>query len=166
MFPHCPAGAMRFSKKTEYGLRAVFAMARAAIRAGGPDAEGAVCRIEQISRQENIPVKFLEQILLGLRHAGLLASKRGVGGGYRLARPAGQITVGDVVRALDGPLAPLSCVLPEQRRIHCTCPDARVCPVRILMTGLQVQLDDLFNRGTLEDILRETPQTEGLSFEI
>ena len=90
--------SMRLSKKTEYALRALFAIARTS-----HGQENASWRIEQLSRQENIPIKFLEQILLSLRNAGLLASKRGVGGGYRMARRADEISVGEVIRALDGP---------------------------------------------------------------
>ena len=152
---------MRLSKKTEYALRALFAIARAS---NGPSPGS--WRIEQVSRQENIPVKFLEQILLSLRHAGLLASKRGVGGGYRLARPATEITVGEVIRALDGPLTPLPCASPQARRERCTCPDERTCPVRILMTEVQRQLESLFDGRTLAAVLEQTPRPAALSFEI
>ncbi len=152
---------MRLSKKTEYALRALFAIARAS---SGP--AGGSWRIEQVSRQENIPVKFLEQILLSLRHAGLLASKRGVGGGYRLARAASEITVGEVIRALDGTLTPLPCASPEARRERCTCPDERTCPVRVLMTEVQTQLDAMFDGRTLADVLEQVPRPGALSFEI
>ena len=152
---------MRFSKKTEYALRGLFAIARAT-----RSVSGGACRIEQISREEDIPVKFLEQILLGLRHAGLLASKRGVGGGYRLARPPGEISVGEVVRALEGPLSPMPCTSPEHRRERCTCPDARTCPVRALMADIEGPLESLFDDRTLEDVLRLIPQGAALSFEI
>ena len=111
---------MRLSKKTEYALRALFAIARAA--------DGRVTtswRIEELSRQENIPIKFLEQILLSLRNAGLLASKRGVGGGYRMARRPDEISVGEVIRALDGPFTPLPCASATARRERCSCPDER-----------------------------------------
>ena len=152
---------MRLSKKTEYALRALFAIARVS---SGP--AGGTWRIEQVSRQENIPVKFLEQILLSLRHAGLLASKRGVGGGYRLARAAAEITVGEVIRALDGPLTPLPCASPEARRERCTCPDERTCPVRILMMDVQTQPETLFDGRTLADVLEQVPRPSALSFEI
>ncbi len=152
---------MRLSKKTEYALRALFAIARTSNRPAGGS-----WRIEQVSRQENIPVKFLEQILLSLRHAGLLASKRGVGGGYRLARAASDITVGEVIRALDGPLTPLPCASPEARRERCTCPDERTCPVRFLMTEVQTQLESMFDGRTLADVLEQVPRPAALSFEI
>jgi Rrf2 family protein len=151
---------MRLSKKTEYALRALFAIARAS--GGGKGA----WRIEQISTQENIPVKFLEQILLSLRHVGLLTSKRGVGGGYRLARPPGEITVGEVIQALEGPLTPLPCASPELRRERCTCPDERTCPVRVLMVEVQARLESALAARTIEDVLRCTPAPGALSFEI
>lgn len=165
---------MRLSKKTEYALRALFAIARAF-----PN-DNAAQRIEQLSRQENIPVKFLEQILLSLRHAGLLSSKRGVGGGYRLARPPAQISIGEVIRTLEGPLTPLPCAVNVQetaadktavagrrRDPRCTCPDERTCPVRVLMVAVQEQLTALLDGRSLEDILREVPVTESaLSFDI
>ena len=152
---------MRLSKKTEYALRALFAIARAS---NAP--AGASWRIEQVSRQENIPVKFLEQILLSLRHAGLLASKRGVGGGYRLARASTEITIGEVIRALDGPFTPLPCASPQARRERCTCPDERTCPVRVLMTQVQAQMETLFDSRTLADVLEQAPRSAALSFDI
>jgi Rrf2 family protein len=152
---------MRFSKKTEYALRALFAIARVA-----QGATAGSWRIEEISRQENIPIKFLEQILLSLRNAGLLASKRGVGGGYRLARPPRDIAVGEVIRALHGPFTPLPCAIPDRRRELCTCPDERTCPVRVLMVDVQARLEELFDGRSLEDILRQVPQAGALSFEI
>ncbi len=154
---------MRLSKKTEYALRALFAIAR------GPSVPGQAngsWRIEQLSRQENIPIKFLEQILLSLRNAGLLASKRGVGGGYRMTRPAAEISVGEVIRALDGPFTPLPCASPQARRERCSCPDERTCPLRVLMTEVQSRMETLLDRRTLEDVLRQVPAPGALSFEI
>ena len=152
---------MRLSKKTEYALRALFAIAR---KAHGP--ECAPWRIEQLSKQENIPIKFLEQILLSLRNAGLLASKRGVGGGYRLVRSPQEISVGEVIRALDGPFTPLPCASPEARRERCSCPDERTCPLRVLMTEVQSRMESLLDDRSLEDVLREVPAPGALSFEI
>jgi Rrf2 family protein len=83
---------MRLSKKAEYGLRALVAIARQPRRSWS---------IQELAAQERIPIKFLEQILLGLRHAGVLSSKRGVGGGYTLVRPAEEIRLGDVIAVFD-----------------------------------------------------------------
>ncbi len=87
---------MNFSKKAEYALRAVMAMSRSV--------PGTVFSIQSISHEEHIPLKFLEQILLILRKAGLLQSKRGAGGGYQLARPANRITLCEILEHVDGPL--------------------------------------------------------------
>ncbi|MEA3212265.1 MAG: hypothetical protein QOE70_5322 [Chthoniobacter sp.] len=146
---------MRISKKAEYALRALVAVAR----------EPRSWSIQELSAQENIPVKFLEQILLTLRHAGLLASKRGVGGGYTLLRAANEITLGEVLRVLDGPLAPVACAAecPTER---CTCPDPRRCPLRLVMTDLRRELTTMLESRTIEDLLRLAPASDALAFEI
>ena len=108
---------MRISRKSEYALRALVLLAR----------ERRCWGIQELSERENIPVKFLEQILLTLRHAGMLASKRGVGGGCTLIREPDEITVAEVIRTFDGPLAPVSCAA-ERPVEKCTCPDPRACP--------------------------------------
>ncbi len=146
---------MRISKKAEYALRALVAMAR----------QPRSWPIQELSTRENIPIKFLEQILLTLRHAGLLASKRGVGGGYTLAAQPSQITVGAVVRALDGPLAPVACAA-ERPAEECTCPDPRTCPLRLLMTEVRRDLTAMLDARTLEDMLRLAPGGESLAFDI
>ena len=90
---------MKVSKKGEYGIRALCQLAE---RQG----EGVV-QIREIARLESIPRKFLEGILLQMKSAGLVRSRRGVEGGYALARPPEDITLGEVIRLLDGPLAPM-----------------------------------------------------------
>jgi Rrf2 family protein len=95
---------MRVSAKVDYALRASVELAAAR---DGP------MKGEQISRAQGIPLKFLENILLELRHHGLVASQRGVEGGYWLARPADEITVADVIRAVEGPLANVRGTRPE-----------------------------------------------------
>lgn len=146
---------MRLSKKAEYGLRALAAMARGKRS----------WSIQELSAQENIPVKFLEQILLTLRHAGVLSSRRGVGGGYSFAKPASETTVGEVVRSLDGPLSPVPCAS-EQPGERCTCPDVRACPVRLLMLQFRDELAAWLDARTIEDLARLGPPTTGLAFEI
>ena len=90
---------MRLSKRAEYALRALTAMA--------PRPAQTVSQIEELSTAEGLPPKVLEQILLVLKKADLLHSKRGVGGGYHLTRPASSITVGEILRAVDGPFLPI-----------------------------------------------------------
>ncbi|HEU4979099.1 MAG TPA: Rrf2 family transcriptional regulator [Solirubrobacteraceae bacterium] len=98
---------MRISAKADYAVRAAVELARAA---DGP------VKGEAIARAQGIPPKFLENILGDLRHAGLVHSRRGADGGYSLARPASEITVADVIRAVDGPLASVRGERPENVR--------------------------------------------------
>ena len=153
---------MRISRKAEYALRALVAIARQP----GPVAGGRRSwRIEELSARENIPVKFLEQILLSLRHGGLLTSKRGVGGGYALLRAPAEITVAEVVRILDGPLAPVPCSV-DRPSEKCTCPDPRTCAVRLLMIDVRKDLATILESRTIEDMLRLAPAGDVMAFEI
>ena len=146
---------MRLSKKAEYALRALVSIAR----------QPRSWRIEELSARENIPIKFLEQILLALRHAGLLTSKRGVGGGYALVRSPAEITVGEVIRILDGPLAPVPCTL-ERPAEKCTCPDPRTCVLRLVMTELRREMNQVLDSRTIDDMVRMVPHPEAFAFEI
>ncbi|MGA3170635.1 MAG: Rrf2 family transcriptional regulator [Chthoniobacteraceae bacterium] len=146
---------MRISRKAEYALRALVALAR----------HGRPLQIGELSRIENIPVKFLEQILLALRNDGFLASKRGVGGGYALKQPADKIPVGKVLRALDGPIAPLPCAATKGSDVPCSCPDPRTCPLRVLMTQLHEEMNAFLDARTIED-LAKMDVGHALAFEI
>lgn len=147
---------MRISKKAEYALRALVAMARQPAKSWP---------IQDLAARENIPIKFLEQILLSLRHAGYLSSKRGVGGGYTLVRAAEEIRLSDVIELLDGPMAPVPCAA-ERPAEKCTCPDPRTCPLRMLMTDVRRMLDDTLGARTIEDMLQLAPGTNTLAFDI
>jgi Rrf2 family protein len=146
---------MRISKKSEYALRSLLVFAR------NPRSY----QIQELSRMEKIPIKFLEQILLTLRHAGLLDSKRGVGGGYVMRVPANQITVGKVIQIMDGPLSPVPCaaVNPSEQ---CTCPDPRTCALRLFMTQVREKLSTILEERTIEDLMRMGPDAAGLAFDI
>ena len=146
---------MRISRKAEYALRALVALAR----------NGRPLQIGELSRLENIPVKFLEQILLALRNDGFLASKRGVGGGYALKRSPEKIPVGEVVRALDGPLAPLPCAAITGDDVPCSCPEPRTCPIRSFMTQLHGEMNALLDARTIDD-LAKMDVGQALAFEI
>jgi Rrf2 family protein len=95
-----------------------------------PDVQPPIVQIRDISESERIPAKFLEQILLTLKNAGLLHSKMGVGGGYYLARNPQDITLGQVFRVLDGPIAPVKCVS-RMAYESCDCPDQETCGLRL-----------------------------------
>jgi Rrf2 family protein len=113
------------SAKAKYGLKAVLYLA---------DREGqGGCLIADIAKSEQIPKKFLDTILLELKNNGLLHSKKGKGGGYVLARPAAKITAGQIVRILDGPLAPIACVSYTAYKPCLDCPDENACRIRKIM---------------------------------
>jgi len=147
---------MRISKKAEYALRALVAMARPPARSWS---------IHELASGERIPIKFLEQILLALRRAGVLHSKRGVGGGYILVRAPEDISIGNVIAIFDGPLAPIPCAA-ERPTERCTCPDPRTCPLRLVMTGIRKNFAALLDAQTIEDMLKFAPGPQTLAFDI
>ncbi len=136
---------MKISKKSEYAIRALVAIARVPT--------GSLHQIQQLSQNESIPVKFLEQILLILRHAGILTSRRGVKGGYSYARNPDEVTVGEVIRLMDGPLAPVPCAAPNPTE-RCSCPDPETCELRILMIKIRHELSESLDNCTIVDIIR------------
>ena len=146
---------MHLSKKAEYALRALAAIAR----------QPRAWQIQELSRAEKIPDKFLEQILLTLRRAGLLTSKRGLGGGYTLHKAASEITLGEVIAIMDGPLAPVPCAA-ENPSEKCTCPNPHTCPIRKVMTGFRKEMEATLHGQTIEDLVRLSPSPDALAFEI
>jgi Rrf2 family protein len=134
------------SKRTQYGLRAVLNLAR---RYG----EGPVL-IATISQEETIPIKFLELILLNLKGRGLLRSKTGKGGGYELTQAPAEITIGSLIRMMEGPLAPLPCASETAYRPCEECPDVERCGVRIIMRQVRDAMAEVLDRTTLADLLR------------
>jgi Rrf2 family protein len=147
---------MRLSKKAEYGLRALVAIARQPSRSWS---------IQELAGQERIPIKFLEQILLSLRHAGILSSKRGVGGGYTLVRPAEGIRLGEVIAIFDGTLAPVPCSVDKPTE-PCTCPEPMTCPVRLTMIKVRKEIAAVLDSRTIEDMAKLAPGPTPLAFEI
>lgn len=139
---------MKFSKKSEYGLRAL-------IELTAQHKRGLIQRHEIADRQ-NIPIEFLEQILLTLKNAGLLASKRGVNGGYSLIKSPDEITLGQVIRLLDGPLAPIGCVSKTAYRKCHDCPYAEKpsCPIQSVMLGVRNVISDILDHYTLRDFVK------------
>jgi Rrf2 family protein len=108
-------------------------------------------QIKEISLREQISTKFLEQILLTLKNAGMLHSKMGVGGGYYLARSAGEITLGQIFRVLDGPVAPVKCVS-QMAYEPCGCPDEETCGLRLVMGDVRNAIVDILDQTTLADV--------------
>jgi Rrf2 family protein len=140
---------MRLSKRGEYGLRAMIALAESTSPGGPP----VMMQIKEISHREQISPKFLEQILLGLKNAGLLHSKMGVSGGYYLARPASEITLGQIFRVLDGPVAPIRCVS-QMAYESCGCPDEEACGLRLVMGDVRNAIVNILDNTSLADVIK------------
>ncbi len=147
---------MRLSKRGEYGLRAMIVLA-----SPGPDGRIPIVQIRDISEREKIPSKFLEQILLSLKNSGLLHSKMGVGGGYYLAKPAKDITLGHIIRVLDGPIAPIKCVS-QIAYESCGCPDEETCGLRMVMFDVRAAMSAILDKTSLEDVTKRVDMQRDL----
>ena len=140
---------MRLSKKGEYAVRALVEIGFES-RAKPQN----LIQISTVAQRTNIPEKFLEQILLALRNGGVLKSKRGVEGGYSLAKAPSEITLGEVIRLLDGPLAPIPCVSVTAYE-HCSCPDEQSCGLRIAMQQVRDAIAGILDNYKLDRLIQE-----------
>ena len=140
---------MKLSKKGEYALRSLINLGIAA------EVGRKLVQVSELADTEQLPVKFLEQIMSALKEAKLVTSARGKFGGYRLAKPAKAITIGQVVRLIDGPLAPIGCVSQTQYE-KCTCPDEAHCGLRMLMLDVRNAIAGILDRYTLADVVEVT----------
>jgi Rrf2 family protein len=140
---------MKLSKKGEYALRALIDLGIAA------EVGRSLVQVSELAEKERIPVKFLEQIMQPLKEEGFVESQRGKFGGYRLARPAAKITVGSVVRMIDGPLAPIGCVSHTAYE-KCSCPDEVHCGLRMLMLDVRNAIAGILDRYSLADVVEVT----------
>jgi Rrf2 family protein len=131
----------QLSKRTQYSLRALYALTR-------KFGEGPVL-ITTLAEAETIPKKFLEQILVSLKSAGFVSSKKGKGGGYVLAQPPEKITIGSVIRAIEGPLAPLPCASETRFRKCDECVDIQTCGTRIVMRQVRDAMAAILDETTL-----------------
>lgn len=134
---------MKLSLRGEYALRALLVL--------GLQPRPTVVRIETISRQQNIPKRFLEQILNDLKSIGVVESKRGVAGGYRLARLPEEIPLASVIRHIEGALAPVSCVS-ERFYEKCSCPDEARCAIRNVMKEARDAVVAIMEKLTVADL--------------
>lgn len=132
------------TRKAKYGLRALLYLAN--------EKPCTPVLISQISEDEDIPKKFLEAILLELRKNEILTSRRGKGGGYELNLPASQIYVGQVLRILDGPLAPVSCVSQNFYQKCDDCKDEQKCKVRLIMKKVRDSISDILDSISLSEL--------------
>jgi Rrf2 family cysteine metabolism transcriptional repressor len=134
---------MKLSVRGEYALRALLVL--------GLNYDHSVVRIQMISEQQNIPKRFLEQILNDLKSAGVVESKRGVAGGYRLSRRPEEITLATIVRHIEGALAPVSCVS-ERFYEKCSCPDESRCAIRSVMKEVREAVVKIVERVTVAEL--------------
>lgn len=143
---------MKLSKKSEYALRALLELTLV---------HGtSTLQRHQIAARQHIPVEFLEQILLALKRAGLLSSRRGMKGGYALIKSPEEITLGQVIRVLDGPLAPIGCVSKTAYQKCSDCPYANMaqCPVQQVMGRVRDAIADILDHYTLADFAAGYPK--------
>ncbi len=152
---------MKLSKKSDYALRAMIYLSMNYQR-------GAV-QIKEISAKEKIPQKFLENILLALRKVGILNSKMGIRGGYELARSPDLITLGDVIRVLDGAIAPVNCV---SQMSYKPCSEEVTCVIRGVMMDVRKAITDVLDTITFADMCKrvkdslEKKESEVLTYAI
>jgi Rrf2 family protein len=135
------------SKRTQYGLKAMLALGR-------KYREGPIL-IGTLAREEAIPIKFLEAILLDMKGRGLLDSKMGRKGGYFLNRPPSGITIGSIIRVIEGPLAPLPCASETAFKPCEECQDVENCGTRIIMRRVRDAISDVLDRTTLADLIKQ-----------
>src|ERR1041385_7511844 len=140
---------MKLSRKGEYALRSLINLGIAA------EVGRSLVQVSELADYEQLPVKFLEQVMQALKEGELVASERGKYGGYRLSKPARSITIGAVVRLIDGPLAPIGCVS-QSAYEKCTCPDEAHCGLRMLMLDVRNAIAGILDRYTLADVVEVT----------
>lgn len=133
---------MKLSVRGEYALRALLVLGRDYVE------DDSVVRIQEISKKQNIPKRFLEQILNDLKSAHIVESRRGVAGGYRLRRSPDRITLAEIIRHVEGPLAPVSCVS-EKFYEKCSCPDESRCAIRSIMKEVRDGIVKVLESTTL-----------------
>ncbi|MGQ3686150.1 MAG: RrF2 family transcriptional regulator [Candidatus Loosdrechtia sp.] len=139
---------MKLSKKSDYALRAMIYLAM--------NYQKRTLQIKEISVKENIPQKFLENILLTLRKLGILNSKMGLKGGYELARSPDLITLGEVIRALDGAIAPVDCV---SQMSYKPCPEEITCVIRSVMMEVRNAITDVLDTMTFADMCKRAKES-------
>lgn len=141
---------MKLSSKGRYGIHAMYDLAQCS--QAGPQP------LKAIAQRQDVPEAYLEQLMAPLRRAGLVKAVRGAQGGYLLARPPGQITVGQVLRALEGDMKLADCLLEED-----ACDKACVCPTRLVWQKLRDGMNQIADGITLEDMLKDHARLTGES---
>jgi Rrf2 family protein len=140
---------MHLTKKGEYALRAL-------INLGIAQEVGRThVSVSELTGLSQLPLKYVEQILHQLRLAGYVETRRGKYGGYFLRKPMKEIKIGDIVRLLDGPLAPISCAS-QTAYAPCTCPDEAHCGLRMLMVDVRNAIANILDRYSLAELVEVT----------
>jgi Rrf2 family transcriptional regulator, cysteine metabolism repressor len=144
---------MMFSTKAEYGVRVMAHLAKQASDANGDGVAGDPIALGSIADSERLPLAYLEHLVQRLRRAGLVESRRGAHGGYSLARPAGEITMAEVVKALEGEIAPIECISADaDGRLVCVREGDDPCPTKLLWTRVQGSIVRTLTEMTLADL--------------
>ena len=142
---------MRLSTKGRYGVRAMFDLA---LHSG----DGAIA-LKSVAQREHISEKYLEHLFASLKKAGLIRSVRGAQGGYRLARSPEDITLGDIIRVLEGPIAPTECVVDDDGEEKCE--RSSDCVMRSIWTDVRDQINGILDDITLAQIVEDQRRMSG-----
>lgn len=140
---------MKLSTRGRYGLKAMFDLAQHA-------GEGPIS-LKSIAERQDISEHYLEQLVSGLRKSGLVKSVRGAQGGYVLGREASKIRVGDIIRVLEGPIAPVECVSEEDPEC---CEKADFCVTRTIWEKVRDSISEVLDSITLEDMVQDAAKKE------
>lgn len=142
-------GHLKLSTRSRYGLRAMFDLAQ-------HEGEGPIS-LKSIAERQGLSEHYLEQLVSGLRKAGLVESTRGAQGGYFLGKEASQIRVGDVIRVLEGSIAPVDCVSEEDPEC---CQNSRYCVTRTVWEKMRDSITEVVDSITLEDMVQDAKGRE------
>lgn len=137
---------MKISKRTQYGLRAMVYLA-------DPKLKDKPCPLQKISKQKGIPFDFLEKIFAKLKKANLVKAKKGVQGGYFLANSANKIKVGQIIKTLEGTMAPVLCIAKEKEK-RFPCPRKKKCKTIDVWKKIRDALSSTLNSITLADLIK------------
>lgn len=132
------------SMKAKYALRAMMVLAKH---------EKKLMQTKTIAKEADVPAKFLEAILADLKNHGVVSSKRGMMGGYNLSKPADVITIGDIIRIMDGPLAPIRCASVTAYQPCEDCPDEGKCAIRHVMKDVRLAISNVLDQRTIKDMI-------------
>ena len=144
---------MKLSQRGHYALRALIVL--------GLNYNESVVRIQTISAAQNIPKRFLEQILNDLKAAGILESRRGITGGYRFRRPPEEVTLAEIIRLIEGPLAPVTCVS-ERFYERCSCPNEEKCGIRSIMKEVRDAIVKVLETVTVAQLCERVRLLQGV----